>query len=116
MKKAQPDPLWDALIEHCEHILYLYGQFADRHPVMLLDIQEGRIYAYPYREFVADLSSRSQASLAKQYPKAVANGQMLVFVRDNLERRLVSYILPCEADLPAATPAATKRKISKRKS
>jgi hypothetical protein len=96
MNNSNSDLLWEALGEHYEHICFLYRQFSDKHPVMLLDIQEQRIYAYPYREFAADLSRRSQASLARQYPAAVADGDMVVFVRDNVERRLVSYSVPTE--------------------
>jgi hypothetical protein len=109
MKNSKPDPLWAALGEHYDHICFLYRRFADKHPVMLLDIQEQRIYSYPYREFAADLSGRSQASLAKQYPAAVANGDMVVFVRDNVERRLVSYSVPTEqARGSAASPKRSR--------
>ena len=61
---------------------------------MLFDIQEQRIYAMPYAEYRADLSKRSQASLKKQYESAIADGEMVVFVRDNEKEKLVSYSLP----------------------
>ena len=106
MKNSDTDPLWEALGQHHDHLCFLYRQFAGKHPVMLLDIQEKMIYAYPYREFAADLSSRSQASLARQYPAAVADGNMVVFVRDNVQRRLVSYSVPTK---PArASPGSAK--------
>jgi hypothetical protein len=109
MNNSNSDPLWAALGEHYEHICFLYRQFSDKHPVMLLDIQEQRIYAYPYREFAAELSARSQASLARQYPAAVADGDMVVFVRDNVERRLVSYSVPTEqARASAANPKRSR--------
>ena len=109
MNNSNSDPLWAALGEHYDHICFLYRQFSDKHPVMLLDEQEQRIYAYPYREFAADLSRRSQASLARQYPAAVADGQMVVFVRDNVERRLVSYSVPTERARRAAATANRSR-------
>ena len=61
---------------------------------MLFDIQEQRIYALPYAEYRAELSQRSQASLKKQYQRAIANGEIVIFVRDNHEEKLVSYSLP----------------------
>ena len=61
---------------------------------MLFDIQEQRIHAMPYAEYRADLSKRSQASLKQQYERAMADGKMVVFVRDNEKERLVSYSLP----------------------
>jgi hypothetical protein len=57
---------------------------------MLLDIQEQRVYAYPYDDFRKELSAKSQRSLEKQYGAANRERQVVVFVRDNDERRLVS--------------------------
>ena len=37
---------------------------------MLLDLQSQKIYAYPYKEFKAELSERSQVMLAADYEKA----------------------------------------------
>jgi hypothetical protein len=45
------DPLFDAMAGHWKHIVAGYKQFEDKRPVMLYDIQESRIYAYPYRFF-----------------------------------------------------------------
>ena len=51
---------------------------------MLYDIQENRIYAYPYEEFKNDMSSaKSQVSLAEQYALAGQLGKLVMFVRDN---------------------------------
>ena len=58
---------------------------------MLYDIQEQRIYAFQYEGFKSEMSAKSQASLAEQYERAVAAGQIVVFVRDNEARRLASY-------------------------
>ena len=87
------DYLFDAMAEHWEHVVRLYRQFADKNPIMLYDIQEERIYAYPYEDFKSEMSAKSQASLTKQYKRAVREGKMVVFVRDNDKRRLVSYSL-----------------------
>ena len=61
---------------------------------MLYDIQERRIYAMPYREYRATLSKRSQISLKKQYDRAMADGDVVVFVKDTEKEKLVSYSLP----------------------
>jgi hypothetical protein len=63
---------------------------------MLYDIQEKRIYAYPYKEFKDDLSPRSQAGLQEQYEEAQREGKIVVFVRDNERRRLVSFSMDYE--------------------
>ena len=96
MKRSQNDPYWAVVVEQYDHILFLYQQFAAKRPVMLFDIQEQRVYAYPYRDYAADLSKKSQQSLARQYQAAREDGQMVVFIRDNVERKLVSYTVPIE--------------------
>jgi len=91
MADQTDDPLFDALSEVWKHIVEGYLQYEDGKPVMLYDIQEKRIYAFQYKGFKSEMSAKSQASLTEQYERAVAAGQMVVFVRDNEARRLVSY-------------------------
>jgi hypothetical protein len=85
------DDLEELAAFHSEAIRMLYERFTDKAPVMLFDVQEERIYAYPYVEFKKDLSTRSQRSLKKQYEQALEENQMVVFVRDNDQQRLVSF-------------------------
>ena len=84
---------WDAVGEQWDNILGLYKRFEAKKPVMLLDIQEQKIYAYPYNDFKSELSKRSQIQLEEQYEAAILNNEMVVFVRDNEKRDLVSYSL-----------------------
>jgi hypothetical protein len=81
----------DLVEEHWDHIVELYVTFEEKRPVMLFDVQEMRIYAYPYAEFMADLSKRSQMILKREYAEAIAQDKIVVFVRDNKERKLVSF-------------------------
>jgi hypothetical protein len=69
----------------------MYELLADKRPVMLYDVQEQRIYAYPYQEFTNGLNPRSQALLKAQYQRAVANRHIVVFVRDQEKEKLLSY-------------------------
>jgi hypothetical protein len=78
--------------EQWDNILGLYKRFEDKKPVMLLDIQEQKIYAYPYNDFKSELS-KSQIQLEEQYEAAILNNEMVVFVRDNKKKELVSYSL-----------------------
>lgn len=86
----------EAAEEQLPAIQMMYEAFAEKRPVMLFDIHEQRIYAYPYAEFSKDLSVRSQRSLKKQYEQAVHGDTIVVFVRDNERRRLVSFSLDRE--------------------
>jgi hypothetical protein len=69
----------------------MYKLFKDKDPIVLFDIQEQRIYVYPYEDFRSDLKPNSQASLAEQYAQAQKENQIVVFVRDNEQKRLVSF-------------------------
>jgi hypothetical protein len=51
----------------------------------------------PYNEFKAKLSERSQASLEIDYKATSVSGGMMVFVRDNIERKMVSYVMSIDA-------------------
>lgn len=85
------DELWALVEEYYDFILAAYSDFEEEKPIILVDVQEDRIYAYPYEGFKADLNPRNQASLADQYERAVASDRIVVFVRDNDRQKLVSY-------------------------
>ena len=85
------DPYWKVVQALMQNILTIYEQYREKKPVMLFDMQEQRIYVYPYLDFKNDLSERSQRLLQDQYEQTMANDKIVVFVRDNDERKLVSY-------------------------
>jgi hypothetical protein len=59
-KKPLPhDPYWDVVQSLMQNILTIYEQYREKKSVMLFDMQEHRIYVYPYLEFKNDLSERS---------------------------------------------------------
>ncbi len=88
---AKKDALFDAACERADDILRLYRQFAEKKPVMLLELPSQRIYAYPYLDFKNTLSERSQKMLEKEYEEAVAHNKIVVFVKDNDRRRMISF-------------------------
>ena len=99
-KKAKPaaanDDLVDMAMEIQESIRAAYRQHEEHRPVMLFDVQEERIYAYPCLDYKKTLSERSQAMLKDQYEEAQRYEQIVVFVRDNATRRLVSFTIDYE--------------------
>jgi hypothetical protein len=80
--------------ESWDTVVRAYVDFQEKKPVILLDIQAAKVYAYPYRDFLADLSPQSQKLLKQQYKEAVEKGEIVVFVRDNEKRKLVSCSFP----------------------
>lgn len=87
------EPYLTIIGEQWDHILRLYKKFEDKKPIMLFDIQEQKIYAYPYKDFKAAMNKKSQISLKEQYESAVAENKMVVFVKDNENKKLRSYSL-----------------------
>jgi len=88
---SDKDDLVDAAREHAGAILMFYRKFADRKPVMLLELPDQKIYAYPYLAFKNSLSERSQKMLEKEYEEAVAHDRIVVFVKDNDRRKMISF-------------------------
>ena len=99
-KEERRDHRNDDLVEAAEdslpHILMFYKRFEKKRPVMLLDLQSQKIYAYPYEEFKAELGEKSQTMLAADYEKAIAKNKVVVFVRDNETQRLASMLFDNE--------------------
>jgi hypothetical protein len=91
------DQYYSAVQEQWSNIRGLYMAYGSIKPIMLYDIHEKKIYAYLYEEFKAELSERSQLSLEMDYKSASGRGGMIVFVRDNIERKLVSYVMNIDA-------------------
>jgi hypothetical protein len=77
------DQYYSAIQEQWSIIRGLYMAYSSKKPVMLYDFREKKIYAYPYEEFNAELSERSQVSLEVDYKLPSVHGGMIVFVRDN---------------------------------
>jgi len=92
-KTASGDYLLDAALEQYPNILMICKTFAAKKPIILFDMQEQRIYAYPYKEFRDDMNEKSQALLKDQYEQAQADEKIVVFVRDNVKEKLVSFSL-----------------------
>jgi hypothetical protein len=84
---------FEAIDRHWDTICRGYLIYEDKKPVMLLDVTEGLIYAYPCEDLTAQLSERGQASLMEQYKEALATNQFVIFVLDNENKKLMSYSL-----------------------
>src|SRR5258708_6797080 len=94
--KQESDYLLEAVEDNWRYILMAYRQCAEKNPIVLYDIQEKSIYLYPYAEFLGEMSEESQLTLKDQYELAIENNKIVVFVRDNEQRRLVSFSMDYE--------------------
>jgi hypothetical protein len=88
------DEYWGCVQEWWPTIHRAYSDFDERRPVILVVIDEARVYAYSCDEFKNELSARSQDLLDEQYRQAQTRNEIVVFVRDDTARKLVSYNCP----------------------
>jgi hypothetical protein len=84
------EEFFEIVSEHWGQILNLYKKIEDKKPIMLIDIQEQKLYAYPYLDYKSSLTERSQAMLEKEYEAALLNNKVVVFVQDNENKQLLS--------------------------
>jgi hypothetical protein len=90
------DPYLDLVRQQWPSITDTYNQFAEQQPIMLVDVQKAEIHAYPFEEFVIVLDASSRRQVEAQYRRAIANRQMVLFVRDADNKVFQSYTLALE--------------------
>ena len=87
------DPYLGMIEEQWPLIADLYNEHADKYPVMLVDVNDMTIHAFPYEEFGTLLDAPSQTALEEQYRRAIENRRMVLFVRDVERKIFQSYSL-----------------------
>ena len=96
MKKSGPnsDPYLKKIRKHWDAITGMYLTYEDHEPMIELDVVSGQIRAYPAKDYLEDLTDRTRDLAKKQYQKAIAEGALMVFVKDEAKRVLRSYVFP----------------------
>jgi hypothetical protein len=84
------DDLIKAVQDHTDQIIEFYEEVEYDRPVIVLDFQRQQLRAYPYETYEVMLSKESQAVLAEEYEKAIANDKVLVLAWDSATGRLVN--------------------------
>lgn len=118
MTKATPesDHYLSMIREHWAALTGMYVVFEDSAPVMELDVTRGQIRAYPAQDYLDDLTDRSREMAKKQYALAKAQGAFMVFVRDEAEEVLRSYVFPpVEASATRKTRRSSRTNSSSRR-
>ena len=90
------DPYLDLNQQQWPAIAETYNQYAAQQPIMLMDVQNAEIHAYPFEEFVLVLEAASRRQVEAQYRRALAKRQMVLFVRDADNKVFQSYTLALE--------------------
>lgn len=90
------NPYMELIQSQWEHISALYNEFADKRPVILLDVDAGELHAYPFEQIKNIFDEESRLSLAEQYRRAVATRQMVLIVRDKENKQTLTYTIKLE--------------------
>lgn len=90
------DPYLDLIKRQWPAIAEMYNQYAEQQPIMLMDVQNAEIHAYPFEEFVLVLEAASRRQVEAQYRRALTKRQMVLFVRDTDNKVFQSYSLALE--------------------
>lgn len=75
-----------------QHIADIYNKFRDKQPIIECCVNSGRIYSYPANDYINNLSARTREQTRIQYEKACKDNQFLLFVRDENNQKLKSYM------------------------
>ena len=86
------DPYLDLINTQWDNIIMMYQTFQDKKPIIEYEIDTQRIYSYPAKEYLNDLGIRTRNEAIKQYEKAIKNDQFMLFIKDNKNEILRSYI------------------------
>jgi hypothetical protein len=88
------DPYMQKINEYWNEITGMYVTFEDKKSIIEFDPNRIRIIAYPAEEYLDGLSDRTREQTKKQYREASVTGALMVFVRDEQNEVLRSYIFP----------------------
>ena len=88
------DPYMQKIDEYWNEITGMYVTFEDKKPIIEFEPNRIRIIAYPAEEYLDGLSDRTREQTKKQYREASATGALMIFVRDEQNEVLRSYIFP----------------------
>ena len=88
------DPYMQKIDKYWNEITGMYVKFEDKKPIIEFDPNRLRIIAYPAEEYLDGLGDRTRDQTKKQYREASATGALMVFVWDEQNEVLRSYIFP----------------------
>ncbi len=87
------DPYLDLIDGQWNNIAMLYLSFQDKNPILEYDLVKNKMFSYPAMDYVNGLTERTRNRTKKQYKEACKNNQFMLFVRDENNNKLRSYIL-----------------------
>jgi len=82
----------DLINEQWGNIAMMYDSFKDKKPIIEYNIADNKIYSFPAEDYINGLTHRKRNMAKTQYEDACSNNQFMLFVRDEKNEKLISYI------------------------
>jgi hypothetical protein len=95
--KIAQDPYLPALGKIWPTILLAYDNFKELKPIIVYQIRQKKVLAYPAQAYINDLTERTREEARRIYAEAAAAGKFMVFVYDTRKRVFRSYVFSVEA-------------------
>lgn len=86
------DPYLEIIDSNWGHIIGVYETFRDKKPIIEYDITNQKIYSYPAKQYIQDLSRRTRKEARRQYKETLEKNQFMLFIKDYENEKLRSYI------------------------
>ncbi|MGZ8946506.1 MAG: hypothetical protein ACXW1W_13925 [Methylococcaceae bacterium] len=86
------DPYLDLIDEQWNNIAMIYNSFLDKKPIIEYDVDDQKIFSYPAIDYINTLTERTRSRTKKQYKDACNKHQFLLFIKDEKNQKLRSYI------------------------
>ncbi|CAN2046891.1 conserved hypothetical protein [Candidatus Magnetomoraceae bacterium gMMP-1] len=94
----EQDPYLETIKKQWEHIRKLYKMFPDRETIIEIRIHPLEIFACNYKQYKENMNEQSKRIITKQYEESLLKNEIIVFVKDQIKRKLKSYSLPIDYD------------------
>ena len=76
-----------------EDVYKFYNMSGRDDLIMVYEMKKELIYSYIYEEFRETLNEKSKTMLEKQYREAQASNQIVLFIRDELRKKLKAFTI-----------------------
>jgi len=84
----------EQIAEFWPTIMEAWHAHANRRPVIECDLADKKVYTYDSTEYIDSLSERTRESTRRAFNTTMAEGGIMVFVKDRANHILQSYCFP----------------------
>ena len=93
-KNNEENQIYFQKIDEIRELVYkLYNISNRKDLIMVYMMKEERVYTYIYDEFIKTLNEKSVKILVNQYKKARASNKIVLFIKDELRKKLKSFTI-----------------------